>query len=599
MFQRFISAFSKKGGSRFTSLLFYLLGVGMLYFNFWLFFQQVERQIEVSLTSSVLLHLCTCLALSLPFFWVKKRKEILLWMLAFINVYLICNLLYYRTYFTILSFDSYTMIGNLAELADSIISAFHYGDILFVLPTVALWLLYSFFFRKRMAVESLRLRLISSGLILVFILSTVGINLYLERNQVSNLLSDENEFKYDIVDGASTYGFLHCWMWQFRSVLDSKKELTAKEKTKIEQWLSQHKKFESFQDSSRVKGKNVILVIVESLESFPIGKKLAGKEITPNLNRLTTDKNSFYASRVVPQVNIGHSSDTQLIFNTGLLPPHTGAACFLYQQNTYFTLAKALRGEGYSSHTLLGGNGSFWNQGVMNKALGYDELISIEQYRDDESYDFGLTDSTYLSQSAEKLSRFKSPFLAQLITLSSHDPYVLLNNRIYLKTPKNCPPELGRYLNAVHYVDKCLGMFVDSLHQSGLMDKSIVIIAGDHDATKQHPEQWKNYATKQWGAEIGFTPVLILNSPFGKKYTQIAGQIDVYPTLIDLMGLKNYIWHGLGQSLMDKNKTAFAVNARFDEFGMIQKESSDAMLLSRSAWEISDLIITKDYFRKE
>ncbi len=598
MLQNFVSVFSKIK-IHFTYILFYLLGIGILYFNFWLFFQLVERQIDFTLMSSVFLHLSTCLALSLPYFWVKKRKEILLWILLFINIYLSCNLLYYRTYITILSFDSYTMIGNLWSLSDSIISAFHRSDILFFLPTAVLWLLHSFTLRKRIVVETLKTRLVSSGLILVFVLSTIGINLFIERNQVSNMLSDENEFKYDIVDGASTYGFLHCWIWQFRSDLDSKKELTAVEKAKIEKWFSQHKQFENVENSFNVKGKNVILIIVESLESFPIGKKLAGQEITPYLNRFINDKNSFYASKVVPQVNIGHSSDTQLIFNTGLLPPHAGAACFLHQHNTYFTLAKALRSEGYNSHTLLGGNGSFWNQGVMNKTLGYDELISIEQYRDDESYDFGLTDSTFLSQSVEKLIGFKSPFLAQLITLSSHDPYILLNNRIYLKTPKDCPSELGRYLNAIHYVDKCLGIFVDSLRKNGLMDKSIVLIAGDHDATKQQPEQWKNYVKKHWDTEIGFTPVLILNSPVRKIVSQITGQIDVYPTLMDMLGLKTYKWHGLGQSMLDKNKNPFAVNARFDEFGVIQKVSSQAISQSRSAWEISDLIITKDYFKNE
>jgi phosphoglycerol transferase MdoB-like AlkP superfamily enzyme len=282
-----------------------------------------------------------------------------------------------------------------------------------------------------------------------------------------------------------------------------------------------------------------------------------------------------------------------------MLPPHSGAACFKYQHNTYNTLAKALHNKGYNSHTLLGGNGSFWNQGIMTETLGYDELIDINQFINNENYDFGLTDSTFLEQSVKKMSKFKSPFLAQLITLSSHDPYVLLNNRIYLKTPKDCPPEMARYLNAIHYVDKCLGMFIDSLRRNGLFEKSILIISGDHDGTKQQPEQWKTYAKNLWNCGISQTPLIIVNGTKKQVYNSIAGQIDVYPTLLDILNLKTYSWYGLGQSLLSKNKPAFALNARFDEFGDTTKVSANAILYARTAWDISDLMIRKNYFKEK
>jgi phosphoglycerol transferase MdoB-like AlkP superfamily enzyme len=388
-------------------------------------------------------------------------------------------------------------------------------------------------------------------------------------------------------------------VWQFKTLIDQNQKLTPAEKLKIEQWFSHQNQDETFQNPIDNTGKNVIMVIVESLESFPIGKKLAGKEITPCLNHLIQTENCFYAPNIVPQVNIGHSSDTQLIFNTGLLPPHTGAACFKYQHNTYFTLAKALRQKGYSSHTLLGGNGSFWNQGIMNKTLGYDDLISIEQFCDDESYDFGLTDSTFLAQSSGKLSKFKSPFLAQLITLSSHDPYVLLHNRIYFQTPKDCPREMARYLNAIHYVDQCLGSFIDELHKNGLFDKSVILISGDHDGTKQQPKQWRNYAQKQWKTDIGKTPLIILNGTTKRVYKAVIGQIDVYPTLIELLNLKTYGWHGLGESIFSKNRGSFAINARYVEFGDSTTVSKSIIQQIRTAPNISDLIIRKNYFEFE
>ena len=91
---------------------------------------------------------------------------------------------------------------------------------------------------------------------------------------------------------------------------------------------------------------------------------------------------------------------------------------------------------------MLGGNASFWNQGVLTKQLGYDDLIAVDQYNCDEYYEMGLTDSTFLAQSVEKLNAFRQPFMAQLITLSSHDPYKLPDDRIYLKVPAGCPPDM-------------------------------------------------------------------------------------------------------------------------------------------------------------
>lgn len=596
MFQLFFKRTSTFLHQFHNDILFFLLCFSAFYYNFYLFFQTVERPIATEIYSSLFLHLTAALALCLPIFAVKRRKAILLIILTGLNCYLVCNLLYYRTYFTLLPFDSYTMMGNLGNLYDSIVSAFHRSDIFFFIPTIILTIGYFLYFRKKMTPLRTSTRAILAATGSFVIIFTIGLNLFLERKEVSNLLSDENEFKYDVIDGASTYGFLHCWFWQFKAAINSNETLTDNEKTTLEHRLAKHRSQQTLNYKNSLAGKNLIIIIVESLESFPIGQKTDNIPLTPCLNKLITNEQCLYAPHMVPQVNIGHSSDTQLIFNTGLLPPHTGAACFKYAHNEYPSIPKALKTKGYASHTLLGGNGSFWNQGVMNKTYGYDELISIEQFNEDESYDFGLTDSTFLVQSAEKIKKFKQPFLAQLITLSSHDPYVLIDHRCYLKVPSDCPEELGRYLNAVHYVDKCIGLFTDKLKKSGLWNNSIIIISGDHQATKQKPREWEKYITRQWKVPMNRTPFIILNGPAKQNYKAEIGQIDVYPTLIELFGLMDYHWHGLGYSIFDPHKPEIAVNARYEAFGNFRQTSTYRLNEVKQAWETSDLIIRKNYF---
>jgi Phosphoglycerol transferase and related proteins, alkaline phosphatase superfamily len=563
-----------------------------------LFLDIVEQPICTEIPSSVFLHISTALILTLPYFLLRRHKEILLAVLLLLNFYCVSNLLYYRTYFTLLPFDSFTMMNNLNGLGDSILGSFRKVDWFFPVPSVMLLLSYIFFFRKTIIPESIRLRVTSGSVVLAVIVITIGYNLFKDRNNVSNLLSEENEFRYDLVEGASTYGFFHCWVYQAKSLLHQQTEMSAAEKRIVEKWLNENKQSLTPVTVHEAGSKNVILLIVESLESFPIDNSLNGTEITPNLNRLLKDESCLYAPHVVPQVNGGHSSDAQLIFNAGMLPPHTGAACFRYARNTYFTLAKALKEKGYNTHTMLGGNASFWNQGVLTKQLGYDDLIAVDQYNCDEYYEMGLSDSTFLAQSVEKLKQFKQPFMAQMITLSSHDPYKLPNDRIYLKVPADCPADMAAYLNAIHYVDQCIGRFVQGLRNNGLLTNSVLIITGDHDCTKRQPAQWRVYA-KRWNVETALTPFIVVNGNRQQTYTPVMGQIDIYPSLISILGLQKYQWHGLGTSIFAPEKTPFAVNARMHEFGVAQSAASDIREHIKSAWNVSDLMVTRDYFGKE
>jgi phosphoglycerol transferase MdoB-like AlkP superfamily enzyme len=490
------------------------------------------------------------------------------------------------------------MVNNLNGLGDSIFGSFRTIDWFFPIPSIVLLLSYLFFFCKTIVPESIRTRVVNGSIVFAVVTLIIGYNLFRDRNQVSNLLSEENEFRYDLVEGASTYGFFHCWVYQAKSLLHEQAEMTAAEKRIVEKWLNENNQNVSPVTIHEAGSKNVIFLIVESLESFPIGHSVNGMEITPNLNRLLKEESCLYAPHVVPQVNGGHSSDAQLIFNAGMLPPRTGAACFRYARNTYFTLAKALKEKGYNTHTLLGGNASFWNQGVLTKQLGYDDLIAVDQYNCDEYYEMGLTDSTFLAQSVEKLKAFKQPFMAQLITLSSHDPYKLPNDRIYLKVPAGCPPDMAAYLNSIHYVDQCIGRFVDGLRSNGLLSKSVLIITGDHDCTKRQPAQWRVYA-KRWNAETALTPFIVINGNRQQTYTPVMGQIDIYPSLISILGLQKYQWKGMGTSIFSSDKMPFAVNARMHEFGVAQSAVPDIREHIKSAWNVSDLMVTRDYFGKQ
>jgi Phosphoglycerol transferase and related proteins, alkaline phosphatase superfamily len=105
------------------------------------------------------------------------------------------------------------------------------------------------------------------------------------------------------VEGASTYGFFHCWVYQAEGLLHGQAEMTAAEKRIVENWLNANRQDLTPVTLHEAGSKNVIFLIVESLESFPIGNSVNGTEITPNLNQLLQEEPCLYAPHVVPQVN--------------------------------------------------------------------------------------------------------------------------------------------------------------------------------------------------------------------------------------------------------------------------------------------------------
>jgi lipoteichoic acid synthase len=581
------------------NLLFYFLFTLTLYFSFWLFFNIIGKPLLTFFWfQSEVLHIVTCVVLSLPYFFIKRKKGFIFIILFLIDIYLICNLVYFRTYNTLMPLSSFKLVGNLRGLGGSIFSSFRIIDILFILPSLFLLFLYLFFFKRKIIIIRTKQRIAEFITLLLLSFLMIGYNLYSCRNNELNLLSKNHLFKYDVVNATWNYGFLIYWAWEVVDNLNKNPALSIDEKKMVEEWIEKNRQKEVRQNFTFSAKKNVILILVESLESFPIKKNIANAEITPNLNSLIDSGISFYAPHVKPQVKDGRSSDSQLILNSGLLPINSGAACFKFPNDFYYTIAKALKQKGYSSHTLIGGEASYWNQIILNKNLGFDELISLENFNKDEVYEFGLSDSSFFSQAFLKMSKLRKPFYAQIITLSSHYPFSLPNHRKYMNVPDDCPLEVSRYLNAIHYVDMFLGKFISELKKSGLFENSTIIITGDHDAFDHKP-----YLKDKYGETLmsknGFVPLIVINSEVNGVYDKMLGQVDIYPTLIDLLGLEDYGWHGLGISIFNKNKKGFAIDAKRSICGDIDGVSKDEIDHAKAAWQISDLIISRNFFLEE
>ena len=127
------------------------------------------------------------------------------------------------------------------------------------------------------------------------------------------------------------------------------------------------------------KGKNMVLISLESTQDFVMNQKVNGKEVTPFLNDLIKD--SFYFNQIYDQTAQGKTSDAELMIDTSLYPLASGSVFVRRPENTYDSLPHILKeNRDYYSAVFHGNVPTFWNRDVMYQTLGYDQFFSKKDY---------------------------------------------------------------------------------------------------------------------------------------------------------------------------------------------------------------------------
>lgn len=356
------------------------------------------------------------------------------------------------------------------------------------------------------------------------------------------------------------------------------------------------------------KGKNMIVIHAESIQQFTMDTKINGKELTPNINKLARE--GIYFSNYYAQESVGTSSDSEFTFSTSLMPASSGTVAINYCDRTYVSTQKLLKEQGYYTFSMHGNNGSYWNRLKLHESLGYDKFYNYStDYDIDETIGLGLSDKSFFRQSTDiikEISKEHDKFYGTLIMLTNHTPFTDIENYSdfdvdfkYQKyneetgkyeeasTPFLETTKLGSYFKSVHYADEAIGEFIDELDLNGLLENTVVVIYGDHDAKikESEYEYYLNYDpytnTVLSEGDEGYIPVdeycyninrrvpFIIWTKDHKEYDPveiktIAGMYDALPTLGNMFGFDNK--YALGHDLFSsyaKDNIVVLPNANF------------------------------------
>jgi lipoteichoic acid synthase len=315
------------------------------------------------------------------------------------------------------------------------------------------------------------------------------------------------------------------------------------------------------------RGRNLIMVMVESLMAFPLGLVVNGKEVTPHLNRLA--RRSITFDHFYDQTWHGVTSDGEFTALQSLHPLPEGGVPTRYGNHHFVALPKVLRANGYTTLSAHGFSGAIWMMATAHRNYGFERSYFSESFDQTERIGMGLSDASFFRQMLPRLTAERQPFMAFLVTLSTHFPFRLPDS--LADSSLAVPPGtlVGAYLQSVHQFDNALGELLAGLEDQGLLDRSVLVLFGDHGAFGDEAElgallpRYAGYPARHQGFDVRYWQVekrlpLIIHLPHDAAAgvrSGSGGHLDIAPTLMALLGISEPHMVTLGRDLTTRGNS--------------------------------------------
>ena len=520
---------------------------------------------------------------SFTYFFKPSKQYYYLFTLLLVNT-LICviNSIYYTWYSSYASFSLLSALGQAGEVTDAIVQKLKLLNFIYIVPFLTFVYInsklnkrdyYNYVKKVEKGKKMFACTFIVSVLILGFNMSKISKGSYSSLAQQWNRESIVKSFGIVIYQGND---LIQTVQSKFNSLFG----YDEASRKFVEYYNSKDYTKHNNKYTNMFKDKNVIMMHLESVMTFFVDLKINGVEITPNLNRLT--KEGLYFSNFYPEIGVGTSSDTEFTVNTSLLPVSSGTVFVSYYNREYVSLENLLSQEGYYTFSMHGNKSTMWNRDKMHPRLGYQDMYFEDKYNIDEVVGLGLSDESFYKQIIPILSNIEDShdkYMGTIITLSNHTPFNDLEkypelDLTYKTTITNeetgeseevvydylTNKKLGNYIRSAHYADIALGHFLDYINESNIMDDTVFVMYGDHDAKlsknefnyfynfdpntgdvkSENDPTYVNY--DYYANELNRKTPLIIWNKKKKLKTEVdyyMGMIDVLPTISNMLGIEN------------------------------------------------------------
>lgn len=484
------------------------------------------------------------------FFKGRSKYVSLLVIYFFLSFLVYANALYYRFFNDFITLPTLTQTQNFGDVSGSITTLLKPYDLLFFADFLVLIGLLAFKV-VRVEVENFTRRKVIALFFLGLGISTMNLGLAeadrpelltrgFDRNYIVKYLGMYNYTIYDAVQSTKASA---------QRVLANSDDITE-----VVNYTKSSYAEPSPEYFGAGKGMNVVYVHLESIQNFLIDYELHGEEVTPFLNSLTKEKDVLYFDNFFHQTAQGKTADAEYMVGNSLYGLPQGSAFTTKGLNTYHSAPAILKPLGYTSAVFHGNTGSFWNRDEIYKSFGYDHFFDSSYYEmnPEDLADYGLHDKPFFEQSMPKLQSLRQPFYANFITVTHHFPFTINQEEATIAPHTTGNKTVDNYFQTARYADEALEEFFTYLKESGLYDNTMIIMYGDHyGISNNHNKAMADVIGKEVtpfeSAGLQRTPLFIrVPGMEGGVNHEYAGQIDLLPTMLHLLGIdtKEYVHFG-------------------------------------------------------
>lgn len=495
------------------------------------------------------------------FFKGRKSYWIMVIIDFLLSLWLFSNILYYREFSDFLSTSIIKTSGSTSDnLGKSIAGITKGTDFLVFLDVVIIVLLIAF---KVFKIDVRRLKLKVSLLIEGLAVVLIGTNLTMAQKDRSGLLTrtfDNNYIvkylglnAFAVYDGVKTA--------QNNAIMAKANHSDLKT---VQSYIKKNYIAPNPEYYGVAKNKNVLVIHLESFQQFLIDYKWQGKEVTPNLNKLYHANDTISFDNFFNQVGQGKTSDAEMMLENSIFGLQSGSAMSSYGTSNTFESAPAILGQksGYTSAVMHGGAGSFWNRDNAYKSFGYDYFMPLSYYQNKKGYylGYGIKDKLFFDQSIKYIEHLPQPFYLKMITVTNHYPYDLDKKNQSIDKTDTGDKTVDGYVQTAHYLDEAIGELMSYLKKSGLEKNTLIMLYGDHygisgnhhkaSAQLLNQDSFNNFDNLQFQRVPLMFHMPGLKGGINHTY---GGEIDVRPTLFNLLGINDQNMIQFGHSLLSKN----------------------------------------------
>jgi arylsulfatase A-like enzyme len=271
---------------------------------------------------------------------------------------------------------------------------------------------------------------------------------------------------------------------------------------------------------------NVLLITIDTLRADKLGCYGSQRVKTPHIDRLA--KSGVLFTRVFAHNPLTLPSHANIM--TGMTPPYHGVHDNenFNLRDQFLTLAEYFKSQGYSTAAVVGAYPLDSRFGI---AQGFDFYEDNVSPKGAPKNSVGERDAEAVVAIAKNwLGWQKSNWFLWVHVYDPHYPYE--------------PPEpfLAQYPDKpyngeVAYVDSVLGGFFKYLEENGHLGRTLIVLTSDHgESLGDHGE--KTHGILAYNSTLWVPLILSFPGLRPARIDQLAGHIDIFPTLCDLLGLE-------------------------------------------------------------